>query len=126
MPFDKIKDENRPLNEGVDVTNNIDFSSILHEAQPSDFPYPYNFIAEIAGVESALVLAREISGMYYYFPVYRNATKRLRRRLILKEFDSGSSMKDIARKCDLSETEVRKEIRKMKRAASEKDNIRGG
>jgi Mor family transcriptional regulator len=65
-------------------------------------------IAEVAGVEAAMRIAREFRGTHIYVPTLDGLIKHLRDQHIRNDYDRGKSVRTIALKFGLTERGVRK------------------
>lgn len=64
-------------------------------------------IAELAGVENALRIAREFGGAYIYIPKLDHLYREVRDASIREEFDSNKkSVRELARQHNLTERQI--------------------
>lgn len=78
----------------------------LKDLQPADLPDPYNEIAAKVGVETVLILAQEFGGMMHYFPKLDRSLRKVRDKKIKEEFN-GLNQRQLARKYDLTVSQIR-------------------
>jgi Mor family transcriptional regulator len=60
-------------------------------------------IAEVAGLEAAVRLARAFRGSFLYVPGLSEVARKARDQMIKRDYDSGLSVRRISAKYDLSE-----------------------
>jgi Mor family transcriptional regulator len=105
------------------VRANVDSDS--EAVKFDDLDPTYQHIATIVGVEAALKLGAEFSGLSLYFPVIGRKSQHLRRtrdRRIIQEFD-GTNVKSLAVKFHLSTTWIRLLTKMKRRSLSKKARI---
>jgi Mor family transcriptional regulator len=76
----------------------------------NDLPSEYRDVARLIGLDNALKLVREFSGVQLYVPRYDTVIRGPRDRAIKAEFD-GSNYKRLAVKYGLSESHTRQVIK---------------
>lgn len=79
----------------------------LTDLRPEDLPEPYRRMADLIGVEHAVVVAREYAGSSIYLPKLDSALRAIRDRRIRSEF-TGYNVRELARRYDLTEEWVRR------------------
>jgi Mor family transcriptional regulator len=73
-------------------------------------------IAEVAGVEAALKIARAFRGTYLYVPGLDDLMKQIRDEQIRKEYDEGKPVKRLAIKYRLTERQIRRVLNSRAKA----------
>lgn len=85
-----------------------------------DFPAPrgennnrlgairFDMLAEVVGVDAAKVIIKEYGGEKLYIPKCQNALIAVRNRRIVREFDKGASVFELALKFRLSDRQIEK------------------
>lgn len=91
---------------------------------PEDLPEPYDTIAELVGVESAVLLADKLGGELLYLPCLSTLRRQVRDRNIKKEF-TGYNTRSLAKKHRISVQRVRQIVKdiKPKRQKPEKPKL---
>lgn len=76
----------------------------LIESLPGDLKQ----IAQVAGLEAAIRIARAFRGTYLYVPGLDELMKQIRDEKIRKEYDEGSGTKGLAAKYGVSQRHIRR------------------
>ncbi len=63
-------------------------------------------IAEIAGIDATLKIAKEFGGAYLYIPKLDGLYREIRDASIREEYDNGKSVRELARKHDLTDRHI--------------------
>lgn len=63
-------------------------------------------IAEIAGIDAALKIAKEFGGAYLYIPKLDGLYREIRDASIREEYDNGKPVRELARKHDLTDRQI--------------------
>lgn len=79
---------------------------IAAEIQIDNLPEEYQIVAELFGVEGALLLARQSGGMRIYVPKFEKLIRARRDERIRAEF-TGANHRELARKYEFTETWIR-------------------
>lgn len=80
----------------------------IKELSPADLSGLMAQIAEMIGVENALKLAQGLGGLNVYIPKADTVLAAIRDRRIKAEYSAGNSVRELARRYNLSEVWVRK------------------
>ncbi len=64
-------------------------------------------IAEVAGVEAAVRIARAFRGCFLYVPGLDEVARRARDEMIRRDYDSGASLRALSRRYGLTTRRVR-------------------
>lgn len=80
---------------------------------PEDLPEPLATIAEVVGVEKAIVLVDKFGGERIYIPCLSTLRRQVRDRKIKKEFN-GYNLRTLARKHRLSTQRVKQIVKDIK------------
>ena len=75
------------------------------------FPEDIQMIAEIFGIDIALKLSENFGGMRLYIPKHETLLRSIRNQQIKNEFN-GRNQRPLARKYNLTETQVRSILQK--------------
>lgn len=63
-------------------------------------------IAELAGLDATLKIVKEFGGAYLYIPKLDGLFREVRDASIREEFDKGKSVRELARKHDLTDRQI--------------------
>lgn len=63
-------------------------------------------IAEIAGIDATLKIAKEYGGAYLYIPKLDGLYREVRDASIREEYDNGKSVRELARKHNLTDRQI--------------------
>ena len=85
-------------------------SEVAEQIKLDSLPEFYQDLAEIIGLENTLKAAQKLGGLVYYFPKLDKILLEKRDALIKNEFN-GINYRDLARKYELSERQIREIIR---------------
>lgn len=72
----------------------------------------FEMLSDCIGVNAAKVLCREFGGTVFYIPKCQQAQQNIRDRRILREFDNGSSIEELALKYRLTDRRVKGILKK--------------
>lgn len=86
--------------------------ALIKEMRPEDVPRYCMDAVGIIGLEAFMKLSADLGGTSFYVPKFENVIARARDRLIIKEFDSGKNIKELALKYGLTEIWIRNIIAK--------------
>ncbi len=77
-------------------------------------------IAEVAGLEAAVRIARSFRGSFLYVPGLDDMMRRARDEVIKRDYDTGIRARELAKKHRITERQIRKIV-----SAPGKDNLPG-
>lgn len=79
----------------------------LQHVKKEDLPDSCQHLVDIIGIENMVRLMKECGGTYFYIPKSDSLIRTLRDRAIRQEYEKGTSIRNIAMKCSLTESRVR-------------------
>jgi hypothetical protein len=94
---------------------------MMNQLKIEDLPPVYRILANLIGVENAILIGKEFGGINLYIPKLDNAVTKARDREILVEFN-GCNYADLARKHHLSDVHIRDIIKKARPKGIEKNS----
>ena len=80
---------------------------MLENLKKEDIPESLKDIVDEIGIDNFIRLCRLCGGISLYIPTENSLSKPIRNRVIRESFDGGN-YKELARKFDISEVQVRK------------------
>jgi Mor family transcriptional regulator len=86
--------------------------NMLDDLTKKDIPESLKDIVDEIGIDNFIKLCRLCGGISIYIPTENSLSKPIRNRVIKKNFDGGN-YKELARKFDISEVQVRKIVGNM-------------
>lgn len=72
----------------------------------------FEMLAECVGVDAAKVLCQEFGGTVFYIPKCQQALQNIRDRRILREFDKGASIEELALKYRITDRRIKGILKK--------------
>lgn len=72
-----------------------------------DAPKNYKYIIEDIGIENTIKLCRRTNGDDIYFPKVERILQKTRNRVMRQEYLKGKTYKELAKKYDISPTQVK-------------------
>ncbi len=80
---------------------------------PEELPEICYTIVELIGYDKMLELIKNFDGEYVYFPKLESLTRADRNQSIMADFNTGKSYKELARKHNLSEVQIRNIVKEF-------------